>query len=274
MYKTSVRIIQICISALIFTSCITARKVNYLQKPDFLIPSYKDTTTYEDYILRPGDRLYVKVYSTDEKTNMLFNGGSQVSQMMMSSGSSQGGASQGGGSSYYDLYSYLVQDDGTISFPMLGKVYIEGMSVRDATYKLEKEIEPYYRFSTVEMKIVQRYFSVLGSGRAGYFPIPREKINIFQALAMAGNIDIFGDRSKVRIIRENENGTEVKTFDVRSADIIHSEFFYVEPNDVIYIQTLDEQFYSVTNLTSLFATVLSTISFGTIIFQSLFNLDR
>jgi len=270
MYKTSIRIIQICISALIFTSCITARKVNYLQKPDFLIPSYKDTSTYEDYLLKPGDRLYVKVYSTDEKTNMLFNGGTQVSQMMMSSGSTLGG----GISSYYDLYSYLVQEDGTINFPMLGKVYVEGMNVRNATFKLEKEIEPYYRFSTVEMKIVQRYFSVLGSGKAGYFPIPREKINIFQALAMAGDIGIFGDRSKVRIIREGKNGTEIKIFDIRSADLIHSEFFYVEPNDVIYIQTLDEQFYSVTNLTSLFATILSTISFGTIIFQSLFNIGK
>ncbi len=268
MYKNSVRIIQILISALIFTSCITARKVNYLQKPDFLIPSYKDTTTYEDYLLKPGDRLYVKVYSTDEKTNMLFNGAQQVSQMMMSAGSSQGG-----GSSYLDLYTYQIQDDGTITFPMLGKVYIEGMAVRDATLKLEKEIEPYYRFSTVEMKIVQRYFSVLGSGKVGYFAIPREKINIFQALSMAGNIDLYGDRTKVRIIREGKNGTEIKTFDIRSADIIHSEFFYVEPNDVIYIQSVDEQFYSVTNLTSLFATVLSTISFGTIIFQTLFNLD-
>ena len=156
---------------------------------------------------------------------------------------------------------------------MLGKVYFEWLSLRDATLKLQKEIEPYYRFSTVEMKIVQRYFSVLGGKTAGYYPIPREKINIFQALAMAGDIELFGDRSKVRIIRETKEGTEVKTFDIRSADIIHSEFFYVEPNDVIYIQTVDEQFYSVTTLTGLFGIVLSTISFGTLIIQTLFNLD-
>jgi len=192
---------------------------------------------------------------------------------MASGGGGMGGSGSMGGGSFMDLYTYLVMDDGTISFPMIGKVFIDGLSVREATMKLEKEIEPYYKFSTVEIKIVQRYFSVLGGGSVGYYAIPREKINIFQALAMAGNIDVFGDRSKVRIIRENKEGTEIKTFDVRSKDIIHSEFFYVEPNDVIYIQTVDEQFYSVTSLTGLFTTILTTVSFGTIIYQTLFSLN-
>jgi len=228
-----------------------------------MIPSYKDTTSYEDYLLKPGDRLYVKIYSTDDKTNTLFNGSQMSSQMALAGG---------GNSPMMDLYTYLVLNDGNVIFPMIGKVHLEGLSVRDATYKLEKEIAPYYKFSTVEMKIVARYFSVIGGSRSGYFPIPREKINIFQALAMSGDIDVYGDRSRVRIIRETENGTVVKMFDVRSEDIIHSEFYYVEPNDVIYIQTVDEQFYSVTNLAGLFSIVLSTISFGTVIFSTLFNL--
>ncbi|MDO9152150.1 MAG: polysaccharide biosynthesis/export family protein [Paludibacter sp.] len=228
-----------------------------------MIPSYKDTTSYEDYRLRPGDRLYVKVYSTDDRTNMLFNGSQQTSQMALSGG---------GESSIMDLYTYLVLNDGNIVFPMIGKVKMQDLTLREATLKLEKEIEPYYKFSTVEMKIVARYFSVIGGGKAGYFPIPREKINIFQALAMSGDIDIYGDRSKVRIIRETDTGTQIKVFDIRSVDILHSEFFYIEPNDVIYIQSVDEQFYSVSNLTGLFSTVLTTISFGTIIFNSLFNL--
>lgn len=263
MRKLKIYTIPLILLVFSFSSCITSRKINYLQKPDFMIPSYKDTTSYEDYRLKPGDRLYVKVYSTDDKTNVLFNGNQQTSQMALSGG---------GGSAIMDLYTYLVLNDGSMIFPMIGKVNMKGLTVREATLKLEKEIEPYYKFSTVEMKIVARYFSVIGGGRAGYFPIPREKINIFQALAMAGNIDIYGDRSKLRIIRETENGTEIKIFDVRSADILHSEFFYVEPNDVIYIQSVDEQFYSVTNLTSLFGTVLSTISFGTILFSTFFNL--
>jgi polysaccharide export outer membrane protein len=60
---------------------------------------------------------------------------------------------------------------------------------------------------------------------------------------MAGDIDTYGDRSKIRIIRETNRSTQVKFFDVRSVDIIHSEFYYVEPNDVIYIQDMNEQFF-------------------------------
>ena len=99
--------------------------------------------------------------------------------------------------------------------------------------------------------------------------MPREKINIFQALAMAGDVGMYGDRSRIRILRETDNGTIIKSFDVRSADIIHSEYFYIEPNDVIYIQTLNEQFFSITNLPSLFSTVISTFSFGVLIYDTI-----
>jgi hypothetical protein len=107
---------------------------------------------------------------------------------------------------------------------------------------------------------------VIGGGKSGYYTMPREKINIFQALAMAGDVGMYGDRSRIRILRETDNGTIIKSFDVRSADIIHSEYFYIEPNDVIYIQTLNEQFFSITNLPSLFSTVISTFSFGVLIY--------
>jgi polysaccharide export outer membrane protein len=119
----------------------------------------------------------------------------------------------------------------------------------------------------VEIKIAERYFSIIGNSGNGLIQIPKEKINIFQALAMAGDIGLYGDKSKIRILRETANGTVIKTFDVRSADIINSEYFYVEPNDVIYVQNLDEQFFSVTNLPGLFSTIVSTFSFGVFIYN-------
>ena len=116
-------------------------------------------------------------------------------------------------------------------------------------------------------KVVQRYFSVIGANASGRFPITKEKVTIFEALAMAGDISNYGDRGKVRIIRETEEGTEVKMFDVRSEDIINSEYYYVEPNDVIYIQTLNEQFFSMTSLASVISTVATTLSFGIFIYS-------
>ncbi|MBN2764847.1 MAG: polysaccharide biosynthesis/export family protein [Paludibacteraceae bacterium] len=256
MFVTKTHYIHIFSLIVLVSSCITSEKVNYMQPPGFNIPSYKDSLSFEDYRLRSGDRLFVKVYSTDEKTNALFNGSTGNSQMMMGTG----GAS--------DLYTYLVNEEGAITFPMIGDIFMAGKSVREATTTLEKAIEPLFRFSTVEMRVVNRNFSVIGGGKSGYYTMPREKINVFQALAMAGDVGLFGDRSKIRVLRETEKGTVIKSFDVRSADIVQSEFFYIEPNDVIYIQTLNEQFFSVTNLPSLFSTVISTFSFGVLMYDT------
>ncbi|MFZ4581746.1 MAG: polysaccharide biosynthesis/export family protein [Paludibacter sp.] len=230
-----------------------------MQTPGFNIPAYKDSIKFTDYKLRVGDRIYVRIYSTDDKTNALFNagGGSGMEQAMMGSG----GASS-------DLYTYVVEDDGSIVFPMIGDVHLIGQTIREATTSLEKAIEPLFKFSSVELRVLNRSFSVIGNGNSAYITMPQEKINIFKALALAGDIGIFDDRSKIKILRETENGVQIKMFDVRSADIVHSEFYYIEPNDVIYIQPLNEQFFRISNLTGLVSTVVATFSFGVLIYDS------
>lgn len=259
MYKILKRILYSFVICCIFTSCITSGKVNYMQKPGFNIPSYKDSISYEDYQLRVGDRLYVKVYSTDDKTNSLFNGASNQLLGVNNSGTSN---------TVTDLYTYLVEDDGTINFPMVGKIPVVSKTVREAKDEVEKELKPFLKYSTVEIRVINRYFSVLGSGKSAFIPLPQEKINIFKALALAGDIGIYGDRSRVRLLRETPNGVVVKKFDLRSSDIIHSEYYYIEPNDVIYIQTINERFFSITNLPTLISTVVSTISFGVLVYDA------
>ncbi|MDD2285522.1 MAG: polysaccharide biosynthesis/export family protein [Paludibacter sp.] len=231
-----------------------------MQDPNNIIPAYKDSVAYEDYRLRTGDKIFVRVYSTHEETNALFNG--PYNQLLSVSMDANPQA---------DLYSYTVQPNGSIVFPMIGEVSVAGKTAREATRTLEKAIEPLYSFSTIELRVVNRYFSIIGANRTGYYPILREKINIFQALAMAGDAGTYADRSRVRIIRETDHGTVVKVFDLRSESILNSEYYYIEPNDVIYIQKLDEQFFSILNLPSLIATTISTISFGIFMYNILFT---
>ena len=254
MLKSLKKTIILTLISYSFFSCITSGKVNYMQTPGFNIPAYKDSLSFEDYKLRTGDRLYVKVLSSDEKINSLFNGSSNNMQTVLN-----------GSGGMADLYTYLVEQDGVINFPMIGDVYLAGKTLREATSTLEKAMEPLFKYSTVEMHIVNRHFSVIGSGKSVYLTMPQEKINIFKALAMAGDLGIYADRAKVRILRETTSGVQIKVFDVRSADIITSEFFYIEPNDVIYIQDVNEKFFSITNLPNLTSTVLSTISFGVLL---------
>lgn len=244
---------------LCFASCITSNRVNYVQKPGGPIPSYSDTLSYTDYILQKGDRLYIRVYTIDEKTNTMLNGG-MSGQYMNQIGSSQYNSGS-------DLYTYLVDDNGAIHFPLIGALSVRGLTVREVKRELEKALQPITHTSSVEIRVVQRFFSVIGANRSGRFSLPKEKVTIFEALAMAGDISNYGDRSKVRIIRESEDGTEVKTFDIRSEEIINSEYYYVEPNDVIYIQTLNEQFFSMTSFASVLSTIATTLSFGIFVYS-------
>jgi polysaccharide export outer membrane protein len=79
---------------------------------------------------------------------------------------------------------------------------------------------------------------------------------------MAGDIGDFGDRSKVRIVREIEGETKVMTFDVRSGEIINSEYYYIEPNDVIYIQRIKGQSFGINSVTTTISVVATTLAFG------------
>ena len=247
----------------LLSGCVTSRRVNLMQEPGkYGVPEYADTLSYEDYLIRTGDRLYIYVYSIDPKTSALFNsgGGSSASQIRQNMNNSTYGS--------YDLYSYLVHDDGTIDFPMLGRMDVRGKTTRQIKLLLEKELSTFitsygdYDMMSVEVNVVARSFSVIGANGSGRFPIQREKVTIFEALAQAGDIGDFGDRSEVKIVREIEGTTVIKTFDVRSADIINSEFYYIEPNDVIYIRKIRGQAFGVNSAATTVSIVATTLAFG------------
>ena len=258
----SVKKIFILILPLLLASCVTSRKVNLLQEAGkHGIPSYADTLSYEDYRVRVGDRLYVYVYSIDERVSSMFNAsGNGVNSSQIRQGNGAGGS--------YDLYTYLVYDDGTIDYPMVGRMNVRGMTTREIKNELEHRLMEYvqeqteYKMLSVEVNIVRRSFSVISDHGSGTFNIDREKVTIFEALAMAGDIGDFGDRSKVRIVREIEGNTQVKVFDVRSDDIVNSEYYYIEPNDVIYIQRIKGQSFGVNSVTTTISVVATTLAFG------------
>ena len=249
------------------SSCVTARKVNYMQEPDKYIPHYADTLSFEDYELRIGDRLYVYVYSLDDNVSKMYNAGgngSQVRQQMMG----------GGGGSYgsYDLYTYLVMDDGTIDFPPIGKVPVRGLTTREVKRKLEEELStlleeiPGFSTVSVEVNIVNRSFSVVGA-QSGRYMITKEKMTIFEALAMVGDLGEFNSRKEIKLIREKEGVTTVKTFDARSKDIVNSEFYYIEPNDIIYIRQIPGYSFGINSASTVLGVTATTISFAVFVYS-------
>ena len=239
---------MILLLPLLLASCVTSRKVNLLQEAGkHGVPTYADTLTYEDYNIRIGDRLYVYVYSIDERVSSMFNasghGGVNSSQIR------QGAGAYGS----YDLYTYLVLEDGTIDYPLVGKIPVRGKTTREVKAALEHSLMEYvqdqtdYKLLSVEVNIVRGTFSVISDHGSGMFAMPKEKVTIFEALA---------------IVREIEGETKVMTFDVRSEEIINSEYYYIEPNDVIYIQRIKGQSFGINSVTTTISVVATTLAFG------------
>lgn len=257
-----IRKFLILLLPLLMASCVTSKKVNLMQEAGRRgIPAYADTLNYEDYQVRTGDRLYVYVYSIDERVSSMFNAsGNGINSSQIRQGNNMGGS--------YDLYTYLVYEDGTIDYPMVGRLEVRGKTTREIKNDLEHKLMEYvqdqtkFQLLSVEVNIVRRSFSVISDHGSGTFSLDKEKVTIFEALAMAGDIGDFGDRSKVRIVREIEGNTQVKVFDVRSEDIVNSEFYYIEPNDVIYIQRIKGQSFGINSVTTGISVAATTLAFG------------
>lgn len=258
----SIRKLLILILPLLLASCVTSKRVNLMQEAGRRgIPAYADTLNYEDYQVRTGDRLYVYVYSIDERVSSMFNAtGNGINSSQIRQGNNMGGS--------YDLYTYLVYEDGTIDYPMVGRLEVRGKTTREIKNALEQKLMEYvqdqtdYKLLSVEVNIVRRSFSVISDHGSGIFSLDKEKVTIFEALAMAGDIGDFGDRSKVRIVREIEGQTQIKVFDVRSEDIVNSEFYYIEPNDVIYIQKIKGQSFGINSVATTISVAATTLAFG------------
>lgn len=251
---------------LILGSCVTTRKVNYMQEPDKEIPSYADTLSYEEYKLRKGDRLYIYVYSIDDKISKMYNASGQNNQYMRQN---RGSVLNTYGTS--DLYSYLINDEGNITFPTIGEIPVLGLTTREVKHLMEDKLSetlrdiPGYSTISVEVNIIQRTFSIIGY-QSGRYNIYKEKMTIFEAIAMAGDIKEFADKGQIKLVREINGETIIKTFDMRSKDIINSEFYYIEPNDIIYIRKINGQAFGINHASTGLAVVASTLSFGVFVY--------
>ncbi|MDO9256645.1 MAG: polysaccharide biosynthesis/export family protein [Bacteroidales bacterium] len=217
-------------------SCVPQAKMKYLQdkEGDSIASEFKNIKP--DYKLKPGDYLYIRVLTLDQKSNELF-------ASMNGSGGTNGYTNTTDQSLY--LTSYLVNDSGFISFPLLGNIPTAGHTVIEMKQSLNKLVSEIIRESSVVVKLVLFDISVLGEVKnPGKFTVNKDHINIFEALALANDITAFGNRTKVQIIRADLNKNEIVTIDLLSKDILSSPYYYLQPNDIIYVEPMKEKAYA------------------------------
>ncbi len=212
----------------LLSSCVTQKQVKYLQQlqKDDTAHSYT-TKPGVDYKIQPKDNLYIKIFSLDEKTYSFFNkaGSANYSDFVNDA-------------SIY-LNSYSVSNDGNIEFPIIGKIYIKDLTVEQAKDMVQKLVDEYLKETMVVLKLVNFNLTVLGEvRRPGQYKIYQEKINIFEAISLSGDMTDFAERGKVALIRQTKDGARVNYLDLKSSKILNSEFYYLKPNDIIYVSPL------------------------------------
>ena len=226
------------------SSCYTHRVIGYLQEPtkQNKLPVY-DSVGYEPYRIRVNDEIIYRIITMDET----------ISKALGANNNYAGGQ-------YAN--SYRVYSDGTVDLPFLKPLKLEGLTEAEAQDTLRAAFREIIPDADVKLALYNRYFSVIGDARSSQYYIYKEKMNIFQALAMTGDVMNSGDRRHIRIIRPRDGGQEpeILEFDIRTNSIIDSKYYYIYPNDVIYVARTKNSFYKVSNYTSFIGLITSSVA--------------
>lgn len=136
------------------------------------------------------------------------------------------------------LQPYLVDNEGKISFPVLGELELGGLTKKEAEHLIISKLEPFLKEKPiVTVRMVNYKISVIGEvTRPGTFTISNEKVNLLEALAMAGDMTVYGLRDNVKLIREDATGKQqIITLDLNKVETILSPYYWLQQNDVVYV---------------------------------------
>lgn len=223
-----------------FTSCISSEDTGYLQKIKAKNLSMKP---FEDYKLSVGDIIVCYITCSDRAFASDFNG-------VISAGSSMQGK------------SLTIYEDGVIIIPFFGNVKIAGLTLQQAEQAIQKKMQESILDAQVKIDLSTNFFYILSKEQKGTYKVYKDNLTIFQALAISGQTTEKMDISQVNIIRKDVQGNSVvKKFDLRSQDIIESEYYYIKPNDIIYFPTNKNAFFNITSLNSFFTTIMTPLTF-------------
>ena len=233
-----------------FFSCSSERKLTFLDDIEteaflFGVPEPPST-----YLIKQNDNLYINVSTINPEVNALFN-------------------PNGGGNVGYDrsfettssqyISGYIVDENGEVELPVIGKIKVSGLSIKEAKEKVQERADEYLKDATVQVKYLSFKVTVMGEvNRPGVFYNYHNRLTIFEAIGMAGGITSFASLDKTTVVREYEDGTQPFKIDLTSKKIFESDVFYLQPNDVIYIEP--QKLKNTRQNTGMLTTILSAIS--------------
>lgn len=180
----------------------------------------------DEYRIRPNDQLFIQVISDDPMNAAFLNLNPQGNT-----------GSAGSSGSSLELITYLVDERGSISYPQLGTIEVEGLTTAEVRDIIQNKVNNYLQTASVFVKLVNRNITVLGEvSSPGMKLMVKNQLTIFEALGTAGDITDYGNRKSVKLIREMPEGKHIAEIDLTDPELIGSPYYYILPHDVIYVE--------------------------------------
>ncbi len=224
MMRKYVTCLLVCV-AVFFTACTSTKKILYLQ--DVVPLKQQEIEQKYEVIIHSDDLLAIMVNSRDPELALPFN----MPMVTYQLGSNSTGQQR--------VLGYLVDTNGDIDFPILGKIHVEGLTRMQLTELVKNKLieEDLIKDPIVTVQFLNFKVSVMGEvSRPGSFTISGDRITLLEALSMAGDLTIYGRRDRVAVIRENNGKRTILFHDLRSAEIFNSPCYYLQQNDIVYVE--------------------------------------
>ncbi|GAB6975733.1 polysaccharide biosynthesis/export family protein [Prevotella falsenii] len=242
---------------LMMVGCGSSKEVAYWQNIDSI--SLAASKGLYDAKIMPKDELTILVQTTDPLTSEPFN--------LRSTGQTN---------SKNQITGYLVDNDGMINFPIVGKIHVAGLTKTECEDLIKSKIQPYLARTEnplVSVRTSSYRITVIGEvNKPGVIPVATEKISLIEALAEAGDMTIYGKRDNVLLVREDKTGEKhTVRLNMNDANIINSPYYYLQQNDIVYVEPHKVKarntffgsntsiFYSVIGITTSLVSLLITI---------------
>ncbi len=241
------------------SSCVPKKRLTYLQQAEDTPSSTTYTLQRSKYQVQPNDILSITIRTFDQQTAELFNSASNSANNLVA------------GDILFYLNGYSVDAGGFIEMPVVGKIQVLGKNIEEVQEVVQNKLSTYFKqdaaFVTVQLAGIR--FSVVGDvALPGKYLIYQNQVNIFEALARAGDITLVGDRKQVQIVRQQPEGVNIFELDLTDANVINSPQYFIQPNDIINVKPLSQKSLGIgTTGFQTFASILGIVaSAATLIF--------
>lgn len=223
------RLIYILFIGVFATSCSSQRNLSYFA-------DLPDSTDFQSAIIKThepkiqeGDILSIMVSSLDPASNAMFNTGALQASSTLTN--------REGATTNLAKEGYLVGNDGNVNFPIIGKIQLKGLTLTQAHEKMEQELIKYVKEPIVNVRYLNFKVTVIGEvQRPLTFTVANDRINVLEALGLAGDMTVYGKRKNVLVIREEDGERNMVRLDFTSKDVFNSPYFYLKQNDIVYVE--------------------------------------